>query len=46
LDATAFNLLNGHAAILGLFLVLVGEFDEVNEVGVLEADSIAPATSG
>jgi hypothetical protein len=42
-DPAAFDLLDGHPAILGLFPILVGELDEVNEVGVLETDSIAPA---
>jgi hypothetical protein len=43
LDPAAFDLLDGHSTILGLFPILVGELDEMNEVGVLETDSIAPA---
>jgi hypothetical protein len=43
LGPAAFDLLDGHPAILGLFPILVGELDEVNEVGVLETGSIAPA---
>jgi hypothetical protein len=46
LEPAAFDLLDGHSAILGLFPIIVDELDEVNDVGVLETESIAPPIEG